>query len=167
MAFMAKDKIVRTGDDLNLATLVNLQADATVLNTVADAAGSVTFDRMVKVAKVPLVAAAGTTAGGVLNWLNPEGAPIIVTRFVVRLTGIKPGQTVDFGVSAATPASSQDLIDDLPTGVAGIFDNIVNKGVAGKEIQQLAAGERITGTASAALTGATFAGHAYIHYVLA
>lgn len=167
MAFIAKDKIVRTGDDLNLSTLVGIQTDAAVLGTVADAAGTVAFDRIVKVAKVPLLVATGTTAGGVLNWLNPENAPIIVSRFVIRLTGTKSGQTVDLGVSANTPASANNLMTALSTATAGIFDNIVNKGASGKEIVQLASDERITGTASAALTGGTFAGFAYIHYVLA
>lgn len=191
MAFMAKDKIVRTGDDLNLATLVGLQTnatalnglaadeaalnaladDATVLGGVADAAAGATMtanNRIVKVAKVPLVAATGTTAGGVLNWLNPEATAIIVTRFVVDITGVKAGETVDFGVSAATPASSDTLIDGLSTATAGVFDNIENAGTNGKAIGKVAAAARITGTASATLAGGDpFAGFAYIHYVLA
>lgn len=167
MAYMAKDKIVRTGTDLNLSTLVDLQTDSTVLGTVADAAGAVAFDRLTKIDKVALVEATGTTAGGVLNWVNPEGADIIITRLVVRLTGVKAGQTVDFGTSASTAATSDNLIDGVSTATAGIFDNFKDAGTNGKAIQQIASGERITGTASAALTGGTFAGFAYIHYVLA
>lgn len=191
MAFIAKDKIVRTGDDLNLSTLVGLQTNATALNTlapnatalnalaadatilggVADAAAGATMttnSRIVKVAKVALVAATGTTAGGVLNWLNPEDTAIIVTRFVVDITGVKAGETVDFGVSASTPASADTLIDGLSTAAAGVFDNIENAGAHGKAIGKVVAGGRITGTASATLAGGDpFAGFAYIHYVLA
>lgn len=171
MAFMAKDKIVRTGDDLNLATLVALQSDAAILGGVADAAAGVAMTadgRITKVVKVPLVAAAGTTAGGVLNWLNPEASAILVTRFIVELTGVKSGQTVNFGKSAATAAPSDNLIDGMSTATAGVFDNLddTDNGTNGKTKQKLAVGERVTGTASDALTGATFAGSAYIHYIV-
>lgn len=165
MAFMAKDKIVRTGTDLNLSTLVELQTDQPVLDTLASSVGTVAFDRSIKVAKVALTAAAGTTAGAVLTWQNPEASAIIINRLVIRLTGVKAGQTASFG-SASTVASSANLIDAVSVATAGVFDNLQNAGTAGKPLQQLAVSEYVTGTASAALTGGTFAGYAYIHYAL-
>lgn len=165
MSFMAKDVIRRNGGDLNMQKLEDLQDDATVLGTVADAVGTVAFDRSTKIAKVALTAAAGTTAGAVLTWKNPEAGAIIVTRFVVRLTGVKSGETVDFGAKS-TVDTSDTLIDGLSTATAGVFDNITDKGTNGKSRQLLLVDEYITGTASAALTGGTFAGHAYIHYSL-
>lgn len=155
MAFIAKDKIVRTGDDLNLSTLVNVQA----------ASGSVAFDRLTKIDKVTLAAATGN--GGVLAWANPEGADIIITRVVVNVTGAAStaGRTIDIGVAANGTSTAQNLLDNLAVDATGIFDNLLTPGTAGKAVATMSSTQFITGTASGALTG--FAGVAYIHYVLA
>lgn len=167
MAFIAKDKIVRTGDDINLSTVVGLQADATVLGTVADAVGTVAFDRLEKIKKVTLTAATGTTAGAVLSLANPEAAPIVITRIVVNVTGAAStaGRTISVGVAADGTTSGNNLLDALAVDATGVFDNIHDGSTAGKAGATMSATEFLTGTASGALTG--FAGVAYIHYVLA
>lgn len=156
MAFIAKDKIVRTGDDLKLSTLVNVQS----------ALGSVDFDRLEKIDKVALTAATDLTAGAVLSWANPEGAPIVVTRVVVVISTAGPAtRTVDFGVAADGATSSDTLLDGVAVSAAGVFDNIKDAGTSGKAGATMSATQFITGTASGALTN--MVGSAYIHYVLA
>jgi hypothetical protein len=186
MAFMAKDKIVRTGDDLNLATLVGLQTnatalnalaadepalsaladDATVLDNVATAAAGAAFSRVEKVAVVNLTANAGATNGGVLAWANPEGVPIVVTRLLVNISdAAAESETIDFGVAASATTAAANLIEDLDADVAGFFCNIKDGGTGGKAAMPMISTDFLTGTASDALT--SFAGKAYIHYVLA
>lgn len=188
MAFMAKDKIVRTGDDLNLATLVGLQTNATALNTlapnatalntlapnattlnnVATAAAGVAFSRVEKIARVALGDA--DTGGGVLAWPNPESGTIIVTRLIVDVTTASTGACdVSFGVTATSATtSSANLLDEIDVNGVAIFDNLdaSDAGTLGKTKQKLAAGKWVTGSkASGAAAG--LAGFAYIHYVLA
>jgi hypothetical protein len=189
MAFMAKDKIVRTGDDLNLATLVGLQANATALNTlapnatalnalaadatvlggVADAAAGATMtanNRIEKIAVVDLTADPDDTGGDVLAWANPEGAPIVVTRLLVNISDASGGAgTINFGVAVDATTGSDTLIDGADAEVAGFICNIKNAGTNGKSAATMSSTQFLTGTASASLT--TFAGKAYIHYVLA
>lgn len=156
MAYIAKDKIVRTGTDVTLATVVNVQS----------AVGSVAFDRLEKIDKVALTAATGTTGGAVLSWANPEGVPIVVTRVVVVVSTAGPAtRTVDFGVAADGTTTSDTLLDGVPVSAAGVFDNIKDAGTNGKAGATMTATQFITGTASGALTN--MVANAYIHYVLA
>lgn len=176
MAFIAKDKIVRTGDDLNLSTLVNLQADATPLAALADTAittaqtgvAMVADNRLVKIVKVAL--AASDAGGGVFAWQNPEAGSILVTRVVVDVTTKTTGAcTIDVGTTATSASTPSDtLLDGLDVGTAaGVFDNLLaaDAGTHGKTAQKLAAGKWVTASkASGAAAG--LVGSAYIHYVL-
>jgi len=186
MAFMAKDKIVRTGDDLNLATLVGLQTnatalnalaadepalsaladDATVLDNVATAAAGVAFSRVEKIAVVDLTPDPDDSNGGVLAWPNPEGAPIVITRLLVNISdAAAESEDINFGVAASATTAASNLIDGLDADVAGFFCNIKDGGTDGKAAVAMASTDFLTGTADDELT--SFAGKAYIHYVLA
>lgn len=161
MAFMAKDKIVRTGEDLNLSTLVG------IVNAVGGE--PLTADsRIEKIAKVTLASNPAATDGAVLAWANPEGVPILITRLIVNISdaAAEAGETIDFGVAANATTTSDTLIDGLAADAAAISCNIKNGGSAGKTAATMTATQYLTGTASNALT--SFAGNtAYIHYVLA
>jgi hypothetical protein len=139
MTYMAKDKIVRTGTDIDLAR------------------------GLVKVAKVQLVAA--DAVGGVFAWQNPEGAAIIVQRVIVDVTTAPTTCTIDVGTKT-TVDTSDNLIDGANIGTAGVFDNIQNAGTNGKPLQRLASGAYVTGS-KATGAAANLVGNAYIHYVLA
>lgn len=167
MAFMAKDKIVRTGTDINLATVVDLQTDATVLGTVADSVGTVAFDRSTKIAKVALGAA--DTGGGVISWQNPESVSILVTRIVLDVTTQSTGScTIDIGTTATSATTPSDnLIDGISIATAGVIDNLLaaTLGTNGKTAQKLASGKWVTGSKDSGAAAGTV-GFAYIHYVL-
>ncbi|MEB3196812.1 MAG: hypothetical protein VKP62_06370 [Candidatus Sericytochromatia bacterium] len=155
MSFVAKDVIRRNGGDLDMQILENLQ----------NAAGSVTFDRSVKVAKVAL--AAVDTAGGVFAWANPEAGAIIVERVVIDVTTASSAAcTVDVGVTATSATTSADnLLDGQSVATAAVLDNIENQGTNGKSAGRLASGKWVTASvASGASAG--LVGSAYIHYIL-
>jgi len=142
------------------------------INGTVDFAGSlkangVSFDRLVKVAKVALGAA--DTGGGVLSWQNPEAGAIIVQRIIVDVTTVATGAcSVSFGTTAASATtSSANLIDTLDVHSAtGTFDNITDGSTNGKARQKLAAGKWVTGSkASGAAAG--LVGSVYIEYILA
>lgn len=122
MAFLAKDKIVRTGGDL-------------------------TLQYVTRVVKVALASAAG--GGGVLSWKNPEETTIIVNRLVINITdAAAEAELIDFGKSATATGSSDTLFSDLAADAAGVSCSIVD----GKSGVSVAAGEFVTGTASGALS---------------
>lgn len=143
MTYMAKDKIVRTGTDIDLAR------------------------GLVKVVKVALTPATGTTAGAVLSWANPEGAKIIITRVVIDVTtaATTGTPTINFGVAADGTTSSNTLLTAAAASAIAILDNITNKGASGNTVATMSATQYVTGTASATLAG--LVGNAYIHYTLA
>jgi hypothetical protein len=154
MSFVAKDTIRRNGGDLDMQILENVQ----------NAAGSVAFDRTVKVARVAL--AEVDTAGGVFAWANPEATSIIVTRVVLDVTTAATGAcTIDVGTTATSATTlSDNLIDGLDiNAAAGVFDNITDKGTNGKARQKLAAGKWVTGSKASGASAGTV-GFAYIHY---
>lgn len=156
MSFVAKDVIRRNGGDLDMQVLENLQ----------NAAGTVTFDRSTKIAKVALGAA--DTGGGVLSWQNPEAVSIIITRIVLDVTTAATAAcTIDVGTTATNATTSVDnLIDGLDiNAAAGVFDNITDKGTNGKARQKLAAGKWVTGSKASGAAAGTV-GSAYIHYSL-
>ena len=174
MAFMAKDKIVRTGDDLNLATLVNLQADATALGLLADdqvalsaladtaittaqtGVAMTTENRLVKVAKVAMTD--DDAAGGVFAFENPEAGDIIVTSVVLNITTQSTvASTIDVGVAADATTSDDSIFDGQSAAAAGLFGTTTPVVVE--------AGEFVTASeASGDVSG--LAGNAYIHYIL-
>lgn len=135
------------------------------LNQITDAVGTVTFDKLIKVAKVALGNAADT-GGAIIAWQNPEATSIIISRIEINLTTVATGAcTADFGTTATNATTSSDnLIDGVDLNAAiGVFDNITDKGTNGKSRQLLASGKWVTGSrASGAVAG--LAGYAYIFY---
>lgn len=166
MAYMAKDKIVRTGTDINLATVVDLQS--TAITTAQTGVAMTSDNRLVKVVKVAL--AASDAGGGVFAWANPEAGSIFVTRVVIDVTTQSTGAcTVDVGTTATSAATvSDNLIDGVSVATAGVIDNALaaTLGTNGKPSQKLASGKWVTASKA---TGATagLVGSAYIYYVLA
>lgn len=114
-----------------------------------------------------LTAVTGTTAGGILSLLNPEGATLIITRFIIYLTTEATGAaTGDFGIAANGTTSSDTLLDGVDLGsAAGIFDNFDDQGTNGQSVLTWGASQYITGTASATLAG--LVGTYYIEYIRA
>ena len=111
--------------------------------------------------------AATTTAGGdALNLANPEGADLLITRFIINVTTAATGAaTVDAGV-AATLTSNDELLDGVDVGTAAILvDNIeqcVDTAVAAAVVLWGSA-EYVTVTPSATLAG--LVGTYYIEYI--
>ena len=138
----------------------------TVLNTLAAAIGTVTFDRAPKVA-VKAISGALLHAG-VLNWQNPEAGAIAITRVIFDVTTDSTGaSTTDIGTTATSATTASDnLIDGVDSGSAAICaDNITNAGTNGKAIQKLAAGKWVTiKEASGDATG--LVGNLYVEYVV-
>lgn len=113
-----------------------------------------------------LTAATTTTGGDALNLANPEGAAVLITRFILRITTPATGAaTVDAGV-AATSTSADDLLDGQDVGTAAaIFDNIDDQGTNGQSVLEWPSDEYVTVTPSATLAG--LVGTYYIEYVRA
>lgn len=156
--------LTATAAELN--QLAGATATAAQTTTIAAAAGTVTFDRLVKVARVAL--AALDTGGGVLAWQNPEASSIIVHRFFLNVTTKATSAcTVDAGTTATNATTSSDnLIDGLDVGTAaGLFDNLGDGGTNGKMKQLLAAGKWIT-VSKASGAAAGLVGFAYINYTV-
>ena len=103
-----------------------------------------------------LTAATTTTGGDALNLLNPEGADLIITRFVINVTTEATGAAnVDAGV-AATGTSNDELLDGVDVGSAAILDDNINGVVAGEvasAVVEWASTEYLTVTPSATLAG--------------
>jgi hypothetical protein len=150
MSFVAKDTIRRNGGDLDMQILENVQ----------NAAGSVAFDRTVKVARVALA-----DADTLFSWANPEATSIIVTRVILDITTASSAAcTIDVGTTATTSTtSSENLIDSQSLATIAVLDNLGNAGTNGKARQKLAAGKWVTGTKASGAT-AGIVGFAYIHY---
>lgn len=116
--------------------------------------------------KVPLVAATGTTVGGVLKVLNPEGVDLIITRLVLDVTTQSAGAaTVDAGVDDGGDVSSDILIDGKSVAAAGVFDNIEDGGTNGRAAVKWPAGHYLVATASATTAG--MVGSAHIQFIRA
>jgi len=112
-----------------------------------------------------LTAATTTTGGDALNLANPEGADLIITRFVLNVTTPATGAAnVDAGV-AATGASADDLLDGQDVGSAAILlDNIDDQGTNGQSVLHWDSDEYVTVTPSATLAGLVGTYHIeYIH----
>lgn len=173
--YLNRTKITATSDELNaLAGSGIVLADATKLhavtaaaatiNQVAAAAGTVTFDRSVKIALVPLV---GTTIhAATMGWTNPEAGDILISRVMVDVTTVA-GQAGTLSVGTTTVAlttTSANLLDTLDVRTAtGIFDNVTDKGSAGKSRQRLATGKFVTFGQASGDTSSMIA-NAYIFY---
>jgi len=113
--------------------------------------------------KRPLSPTSGN--GRIFSWKNPDSTlPIVVSRLIVDITSASAAaSTCDFGSVPSNDASSDNLIDGLPTNVVGTFDNITKKGANGRTCLVLQPNEWITGTqASGNVAG--LQGFAYITY---
>ena len=112
--------------------------------------------------------AATTTAGGdALNLANPEGADLIITRFIINVTTAATGSaTVDAGV-AATATSNDELLDGVNVGAAAILDDNINGAVADEvasSVVEWGEDEYVTVTPSATLAGLVGTYHIeYLH----
>lgn len=116
-------------------------------------------------AKVAL--AALDAAGGVLAWVNPEGASILVTRVVFDVTTKSTGAcTIDVGVAADGTTSNDTIMDGLDIGTAaGTFDNIENQGTNGVSAKKMTSTQYITASKASGAAAGTV-GYAYIYYNL-
>jgi len=108
-----------------------------------------------------------TTAGGdCLNLANPEGADLLITRFILNITTEATGAaTADAGV-AATGTSNDELLDGVDIGTAAaIFDNIEDciDGNVAQAVVEWGSDEYVTVTPSA--TAAGLVGTYYIEYL--
>lgn len=141
-----------------------LTATAAQLNQIADAFGTVSFNRAVKCARVAL--AAVDSGGGVFSWANPEAGAILVQRVMLDVTTQTSGAcTVDVGMTSVSGTTSADnLIDGLSLATAGLYDNVEDQGTNGTSRQKVATGKWVTGSvASGASSG--LVGYVYIFYV--
>lgn len=129
-------------------------------------AGTVASPRFTVPHTAKMALAAVDTGGGVVSFLNPLLVAAIIQRIYIDVTtvatsacSVSAGTTV---VSATT--SVANLIDTLDVHSAtGLFDNITDKGSAGKSKQRLAVGGWVTiSVASGASAG--LVGNAYIEY---
>lgn len=115
-----------------------------------------------------LTAATTTTGGDALNLLNPEGAKLIITRFIINVTTEATGAAnIDAGV-AATGTSNDELLDGVDVGSAAILDDNINGVVAGEvasSVVEWGATEYLTVTPSATLAG--LVGTYYVEYIFA
>ena len=158
------------GVDVSDAFYVNgvevLSGSALSINGVEVLSNVANLHAIKKIVKVPLVPATGNTAGSLLAWANPEGVPIMVTRFILDITTPATGAaTADFGVAADGATSSDTLVDGVDIGSAAIVaDNIDGGGTNGKSFAKMTASQYITGSQSASSVG--LVGNAYIEYFI-
>ena len=95
-------------------------------------------------------------AGAMLDLVNPEGAAVLITNFVVRTTVVSTGAaTIDAGVSA-NGATNDELIDGLDVNAALVcesnHDQVTAATVAEHEVVW-PAGYHLVVYGSAATTG--------------
>jgi len=113
-----------------------------------------------------LTAATTTTGGDALNLANPEGADLIITRFIINITTPATGAAnVDAGV-AATGTSNDELLDGVDVGSAAILkDNIEEcvDGTVAAAVVEWGSAEYLTVTPSATLAG--LVGTYYVEYI--
>jgi len=115
-----------------------------------------------------LTAATTFTGGDMLNLLNPEGAKLLITRFIINVTTPATGAAnVDAGV-AASGTSNDELLDGVDIGTAAILvDNIagVHAETVAAAVVEWGADEYLTVTPSASAAG--LVGTYYVEYVRA
>ena len=117
--------------------------------------------------RVALVAGTTFTGGDVLSLANPEGADLIITRFIINITTAATGTpSANAGVAADGVTSSDNLIDGCAIGSAvAHFDNADSTlaGTNGRASQPWDSDEYVTVTPSASAVG--LVGYAYIEYI--
>lgn len=104
--------------------------------------------------------------GSMLALANPEGADLIVTRFMmVKTTGAGGAFTVDAGVTNNAAVGSDTLLDGQSLVAAGLLDNIQNQANNGLRAALWPAASFVVATPSGDISGTNFAGTYYIEYV--
>ena len=113
-----------------------------------------------------LTAGTATTGGTLLNLANPEGADLLITRFLVNVTTPATGAaTADFGI-AATLTKSDTLLDGIDIGTAAaLFDSAetADYGTNGHSSALWPAASYLTGSPGA--TAAGLVGYVYIDWI--
>lgn len=178
---VAGTKITASGAEINAlagqsvsaadaAKLHAITTTAAKINQVADAAGSVTFDRLHKVAVVTLNGSA--IHAGVTNWQNPESGAILVQRTVADITTKSTAaSTLNIGTATASNTTGSDnILDGIDSGTAAAtFDSSINTdaGTNGLiKVQKLAQGKWVTFQEGSGNTAA-MVGKVYITYLVA
>lgn len=107
-------------------------------------------------------------AGAMLKLLNPEGADLIITNFIVRSTVVSTGAaTIDAGVHA-TGLTNDELIDGLDINAAVVCESNHDQVTAGTVAEHevfWGATSYLVVFGSAATTG--FVGTYYAEYIRA
>jgi hypothetical protein len=110
--------------------------------------------------------AGGAGVGSMLALANPEGADLIITRFMlVKSVGAGGAFTVDAGVTPNVAVGSDTLLDGQSLVAAGLLDNITNQAGNGLEGVLWPAASFVVATPSADISASGFAGTYYIEYV--
>lgn len=110
--------------------------------------------------------AGGAGVGSMLALANPEGADLIITRFMmVKSTGAGGAFTVDAGVSANAGVGSDTLLDGQSLVAAGLLDNVTNQANASLQGALWPAASFVVATPSADISATGFEGTYYIDYV--
>ncbi len=110
--------------------------------------------------------AGGAGVGSMLALANPEGADLIITRFlIVKAVGAGGAFTVDAGVTANVAVGSDTLLDGQSLVAAGLLDNIQNQANNGLRAALWPAASFVVATPSADISATGFRGTYYIEYV--
>lgn len=113
-----------------------------------------------------LTAAATFAGGDMLNLANPEGADLLITRFIMNVTTEATGAaTVDAGI-AATGVSNDELVDGANIGAAPILiDNIAQHVAAAVAAAAVEWGEDEFLTVTPSASAAGLVGDYYVEYI--
>ena len=104
--------------------------------------------------------------GSMLALANPEGADLIITRFMMlKKVGAGGAFTVDAGVTADPAVSSDTLLDGQSLVAAGLLDNITNQANSGLEAVLWPSTSFVVATPSGDISATGFEGTYYIEYV--
>lgn len=103
--------------------------------------------------------------GGILSEANPEGADLIITRFVLDVTTPATGAAnFDVGVDADGATGDDGLLDGQDIGsAAAVFDNVDDQGTNGQSVLEWGSSEYLVASPSADPAG--LEGYAYVEYI--
>jgi hypothetical protein len=148
---------------------LELQTGSTFGDSLVGAAGN----RAEYIEKIALTSPTTSAAGGVLQWVAPTGANVMITGFYLQLSvaSTQAGCVLDIGTTSANATTKSDnLIDGMAaTGTAALTARTnldsTHRGTNGRGVQRLTAGKWITGTSTGTASTA-LAGHAYVRYMV-
>lgn len=110
--------------------------------------------------------AGGAGVGSMLALANPEGADLIITRFlIVKAVGAGGAFTVDAGVTNNVAVGSDALLDGQSLVAAGLLDNITNQANNGLGAALWPAASFVVATPSGDISATGFVGTYYIEYI--